>query len=156
MERPDCNAPNAVWGEEDEQFELGLEKWGVDLDDLKKPIRPRRLFKAWVEEWEDVMDKGDVMRTKLLAKYGGLVFDDIDAVPTVRLRVSSTKLKYIRRSGWHAMGEPPDYVGDGEDDDKLEPFAITNEVLIELIKTTVQPEDLNVRIALNNNNNVGN
>jgi hypothetical protein len=31
----------------------------------------------------------------------------------------------------------------------LEPFAITNEVLIERIKTTVQPEDLNVRIALN-------
>jgi hypothetical protein len=96
------------------------------------------------------MDKGDVMRTKLLATYGGLVFDDIDVVPTVRLRVSSTKLKYIRRSGWHAMGEPLDYVGDGEDDDKLEPFAITNEVLmIELIETTVQPEDLNVRIALN-------
>ena len=54
------------------------------------------------------MDKGDVMRTKLLAKYGGLVFDDIDAVPAVRM-----------------------------------------EVLIELIKTTVQPEDLNVRVALN-------
>jgi hypothetical protein len=108
LERPDCNAPSEVWGEEDEQFELGLEKWGVDIDDLKKPIRPRRLFKAWVEEWEDVMDKGDVMRTKLLAEYGGLVFDDIDAVPAVRM-----------------------------------------EVLIELIKTTVQPEDLNVRVALN-------
>jgi hypothetical protein len=51
LERPDCNAPSAVWGEEDEQFELGLEKWGVDLDDLKKPIRPHKLFKAWLEEW---------------------------------------------------------------------------------------------------------
>ena len=29
----------------------------------------------WVEDWENVMDKGDVMRTQFLAKYGGLVFD---------------------------------------------------------------------------------
>jgi hypothetical protein len=41
----------------------------------------------------------------------GLVFDDIDASPPVRMRVSSTKLKYIKRSGCHAMGEPPDYIG---------------------------------------------
>ena len=46
------------------------------------------------------------------------MFDDIDASPPVRIRVSSTKLKYIKRSGWHAMamGEPPDYIGDGSDD----------------------------------------
>lgn len=38
--------------------------------------------------------------------------------------------------------------GDGTDDDKLEPFAITNDVLIELIKCTVQPEALNVKMVL--------
>ena len=65
------------------------------------------------------------------------------------MRVSSTKLKYIKRSGWHAMGEPPDYKGDGSDDEVLEPFAISEDVLIELIKTTEQPEILNVRLALN-------
>jgi len=95
------------------------------------------------------MDKGDVMRTKFLVKYGGLVFDDIDATPPVRMRVSSTKLKYIKRSGWHAMGEPPEYIGDGSDDEVLEPFAINEDVLIELIKTTEQPEILNVRLVLN-------
>jgi hypothetical protein len=44
------------------------------------------------------------------------------------------------------MAEPLDYVGGGDDDDKLEPLAITEEVLIGLIKSTKQPEVLNVRI----------
>ncbi len=49
------------------------------------------------------------------------------------------------------MGEPPDYKGDGSDDEVLEPFAfaISEDVLIELIKTTEQPEILNVRLVLN-------
>ena len=47
------------------------------------------------------------------------------------------------------MGEPPDYKGDGSDDEVLEPFAISEDVLIELIKTTEQPKILNVRLALN-------
>ena len=90
---------------------------------------------------------------KLLNKYGGLVFDDIDVTPPVRMRVSATKLKYIRRSGWHVMGEPPEYVGDGTDEDLLEPFAITKDVLIELLKKTEQPEILNVRVLHSANNN---
>ena len=45
------------------------------------------------------------------------------------------------------MGEPPEYTGDG-DDELLEPFAITNDVLIELIKTTEQPDVLNVRMLM--------
>ncbi len=64
---------------------------------------------------------------------------------------STTKLKYIKRSGWHAMAEPPDYVGDDDDDDVLEPIAITNDVLIELIKNTEQPEILNVRMIRDTN-----
>ena len=92
-------------------------------------------------------DNGAVMRTKLLNKYGGLVFDDIDEQPPVRMRVSSTKLKWVKRQGWFAMAEPPGYVGDGTDDELLEPFAITNEVLIELIRKTKQPGYLNVRMV---------
>ncbi len=75
------------------------------------------------------------------------MFDDVDVTPVVRMRVSSTKLKWIKRQGWHAMAEPPDYVGDGNDDDMLEPLAITEDVLIELIKKTKQPEVLNVRMV---------
>eukprot|EP00804_Cyclotella_cryptica_P029438 CCRYP_013335-RA/>CCRYP_013335-RA protein AED:0.44 eAED:0.44 QI:0/-1/0/1/-1/1/1/0/80 len=70
------------------------------------------------------------------------------------MRVSSTKMRWIRRERWHAMAEPPDYEGDGDDDDKLEPLAITEEVLIELIKNTTQPEDLNVRMVKEGDNEV--
>jgi len=117
---------------------------GVDVEGLKKPVGPRRLFKCWIKDWENVMDNGAMMRTRLLNKYGGMVFDDIDQNPVVHMRVSSTKLKSITRQGWHAMAEPPEYVGDGDDDDKLVPLATTKDVLIELIKTTKQPEVLNV------------
>ena len=83
LEKPDCTSHQAVWGDDDEQFDVGLEKWGVDVDSLKKPLGPRRLFRCWVEDWENVMDQGVVMREKFLTKYGGLVFDDIDETPSV-------------------------------------------------------------------------
>lgn len=149
--KPDCKSPHAIWGSDDEQFDLGLEKWGVDVDSLKKPLGPRRLFKCYIEDWENVMDKGAVMRQKLLSKYGGLVFDDIDQLTPVRMRVSTTKMQYIRRAGWHVMAEPPEYIGDGTDDNNniLEPIAITKAVLITLLKKTEQPEALNVRVVMN-------
>jgi hypothetical protein len=86
---------DACWGDEDEQFELGLLKWGVDVEGLKKSVGPQRLFNCWIEDWENVMDNGAVMRTRLLNKYGGMVFDDIDQNPVVRMRVPSTELKWI-------------------------------------------------------------
>jgi hypothetical protein len=45
------------------------------------------------------------------------------------------------------MAEPPECVGDGNHDDKLEPLAITKDVLIEHIKTTKQLEVLNGRMV---------
>ena len=45
----------------------------------------------------------------------------------------------------------PEYIGDGTDEDILEPFAITEKVMIELLKNTEQPEILNVRVLKNPN-----
>ena len=143
LERLDCNNKEARWGDEDEQFDLGLEKWNVDTDDLKKPAAsPRRRFRCWIEDWENVLDKGAVMRQKFLEKYGGLVFDDVDCAPVVRMTISKNKMKYIKRSGWHVIAEPPEC--DGDDDDLLEPIKICEDVLLELIKKTDQPAVLNV------------
>ena len=51
MEKPNCDTPDALWGDDDEQFDLlGLEKWGVNVEEELK-----------MEDWENVMDKGDVM-----------------------------------------------------------------------------------------------
>ena len=43
------------------------------------------------------------------------------------------------------MAGPPEYTSDG-DDDLLEPFAISNEVQVELIKFTDQPDIPNVKL----------
>ena len=40
LEKSDCLSKDACWGDEDEQFELGLLKWGVDVEELKKPVGP--------------------------------------------------------------------------------------------------------------------
>ena len=57
----------------------------------------------------------------------------------------------ILRSSSSSSSESPDYKGHGSDDEVLEHFAINEDVLIELIKikTTEQPEILNVRLVLN-------
>jgi len=45
FEKLECDDKNACWGNEDEEFDLGLDKWGVDVDDLNKvPKAPRRRF----------------------------------------------------------------------------------------------------------------
>ena len=143
LEKTDCTSKEARWGDEDEHFDLGLEKWGVDIDALKQAAVPRRLLRCWIESWENTMENTPVMRQKLLAKYGGLVFDDIDVTPPVRMTVSSTKIKFIKYQGWHVMAEPLEYSGDAGDL-LLEPIKISNEVLIELLKNTEQPSILNV------------
>ena len=52
VERAECKIKDACWGDEDEQLDLGLDKWDVDIENLKKPIDvPRCLFKSWVDEW---------------------------------------------------------------------------------------------------------
>ncbi len=38
-------------------FDLQLEKFGVDLDNLKQPATSR-IFRAWVEDWEKKIMKG--------------------------------------------------------------------------------------------------
>ena len=56
-----CDTPDALWGDDDEQFDLlGLEKWGVNVEEELKNEETIE-FMCWVEDWENVMDKGDVM-----------------------------------------------------------------------------------------------
>ena len=86
------------------------------------------------------------MRQRFLQKYGGLVFEDIDSEDKTRLTISKTNMKYIRRSGWHVLAEPPEY--NGTNDDVMEPFPIDEETLIYLIKNTKQPAHLNVKMIM--------
>ena len=85
------------------------------------------------------------MRQKLLQKCGGLAFDDIDSESDERVTVSKSVMKCVARQGWHVMAEPAEH--DGTNPDVLEPIAITEDVIIHLIKNTEQPSHLNVKMV---------
>ena len=55
MEKLNCVHAGALWGDEDECFNLELENFGVDLDAINDtPTCPKRVFHCWIEKWEDL------------------------------------------------------------------------------------------------------
>ena len=58
---------------------MGLEKFGVNAEELKTPTK-NRVFHAWIETWEEtLLDKNDVVaEIRLLEKYKNMVFYDPD------------------------------------------------------------------------------
>jgi hypothetical protein len=75
----DFRGDNVSFVDNDINFDLQLERFGVDMEALKHvPIH--RVFRAWVEDWEEEARKRDdpVCEAKLLAKYKGVVFRDPD------------------------------------------------------------------------------
>ena len=64
---------------DDDDFKtLGLTKYGVDLDKLVE--NPKKIFRAWMEDWEDDIIKVNdpVNQARFLEKYGGIVWHDPD------------------------------------------------------------------------------
>jgi len=70
---------DTMFGEDDINFDLQLEKFGVDMNILKEPA-VQSIFRAWVEDWkQDARKNNDVVvEARLLQKYRGLVFHDPD------------------------------------------------------------------------------
>lgn len=76
LEQVDARGSDAMWGDDDEAFELELTNFGVDTAELREEV-PRRLFRVWVEEWELELlkKKCPVAEAMLLEKYKGeLIF----------------------------------------------------------------------------------
>ena len=80
MEKFDATRKDAMFGEDDINFDLQFEKFCVNTSILKEPA-VQRLFCSWVEDWEeDARTKNDcVSEALLLQKYRGLVFHDPDS-----------------------------------------------------------------------------
>jgi len=59
-----------MFGEDDINFDLQLEKFGVDTSILKEPA-VQRIFCVWLEDWEvEARKKNDCLsETLLLQKY---------------------------------------------------------------------------------------
>ncbi len=83
MEKIDASGPNAMFGDDDMNFDLQLEEFSVDINALKEPAT-ERVFGAWVEDWEvEPRNKNDsIAEAHMLQKYKGLVFVDPDSKNT--------------------------------------------------------------------------
>jgi hypothetical protein len=66
MEKLDATGPDAMFGDEDINFDLQLKKFGVNTGILKKPA-VQRIFRSWVEDWEEeARKKNDCVLEALL------------------------------------------------------------------------------------------
>lgn len=51
MEKIDASGPDAMFGDDDINFDLQLENFGINTSVLRQPV-VQRIFRAWVEDWE--------------------------------------------------------------------------------------------------------
>jgi hypothetical protein len=136
----DFRGDNVSFGDDDINCNLELEKFGVDMEALKHvPIR--RVFRAWVEDWEEEARKRNdaVDEAKLLAKYKGLVFRDPDN-NNCAFKVWEGNMEYRsgRGGGWFLIAE----CNDDPENPLQEPFTL--EIACELIGETEQEEGIQV------------
>ena len=79
------------------KFDLQLENWGVDLE-LLKAKEVKRVFRAWVEDWEKecMKDKDAVAEIWLLEKCKGLAF--FDPEERITYTIVEKKLEWYKSS----------------------------------------------------------
>jgi len=120
---------------------LQLENWGVDVNALKAKT-VKRVFRAWVEEWEKecIKDKDAVAEVRLLEKYKGLAF--FDPEDKITYTIESKNMEWFRArkkkgidGGWYVVAT--------SDDDEIESFMIEDE-LCQQISDTPQEEGIEI------------
>jgi hypothetical protein len=98
MEKIDAIGPNAMFGDDDMNFNLQLEQFGVNTNALIEPAT-ERIFCSWLEDWEiDIRTKNDpVAEARPLHKYKGLVFLNPDSKET--FSIYEENMEFCRGSG---------------------------------------------------------
>ena len=140
-EKIDAEGRTAVFGDDDINFDLQLEKWDVDSDALKEP-QVLRIFKAWVEDWEgEIRMRNDaVVEARLLQKYQSLVFFDPDDQKTFHVYQGNMEYRRGKGNGWFVLAICSEDAG-GEEEN-MEAFSL--EMACELIGTTEQTRGVRV------------
>jgi hypothetical protein len=106
IEKLDAIGADAMLGDDDINFDLQLEKFGVNTDILKEPA-VERIFCLLVEEWEeDARKKNDcVSEALLLQKYKGpFVFHDPDSGNEFCIWQQNMEFRRGRGNGWFLLG----------------------------------------------------
>ena len=141
MEKIDATGGHQMFGDDDMNFDLELEKFGVDTGALK--VREvERVFRAWVEDWEEEARKKNdcVSEAQLLAKYKGLVFRDPDTRKLYYVCDQNMEFRRGRGQGWYLIGIWVDNPDPGEEE--LEPYTL--ELACELIAEYPQKDGIQV------------
>ena len=70
LEKLDATGNNAMFGDDDINFDMQLERFDVDMGALKEPA-VERIFPAWVQDWEEEARKKNdcVEEARLLTKH---------------------------------------------------------------------------------------
>jgi len=138
--------PYKFWDDADfdKQFDM--------FADTEEDRPTKRYVKCYLEDWEQeyAHKKDDVSEARLLTKYGGLEFDDIDNLSD-HYKICNKELAHHRTDGWCVKGYK-----DG-DTDEWTPFAIDQgEALHDCLSTyyTKHPEKNVVPLILKNNKEV--
>ena len=139
LEKLDATGNNAMFGDDDINFDMQLEQFGVDMGALKEPA-VERIFRAWVEDWEEESRKKNdcVDEARLLQKYKGLVFFDPDSEKTFSVWDQNMEFRRGRGMGWFVVAVS----ADEPDDENNEAFSL--EIACELIGVTKQKEGVQV------------
>jgi hypothetical protein len=109
-------------------FDLQLENWGVDVNELKAKT-VKRVLRAWVEKWEKecikIKDKDAAFEVRLLEKYKGLVSLDPKDKNTYTIELKN--MEWFRASKRKGIGGGW-YVVATNDDDEIKSFMIEDEL----------------------------
>jgi hypothetical protein len=133
------------WTDADIAFDMGLENWdGGAFGDVPEPVVPKRLFRAWIEDWEwDCLhDKDVVAAARLLQKYQGLSWMDPDENEAELCTAVEERMDWQggrNGAGWCLIGT--------RDDGGMEPWVL--DIVIDLIAAYEQRPELNVEVIVN-------
>lgn len=122
--------PNAMFSDNDINFDLQLEQFGVNTSELSQPVNCA--FCAWVENWEEEDRRVNdcVAEARILIMYKNLVFNDPDTGAKFSILEKNMEYWHGRGNGWMLIATCAD---ENVDD---EPFTL--EVACELIGNTNQ------------------
>ena len=140
LEKLDATGNNAMFGDDDINFDMQLERFDVDTGALKEPA-VERIFRAWVKDWEEEARKKRmiVLPRRVCLQSIGLVFNDPDSGSTFSVWDRNMEFCRGRGNGWFVVGVSADKP---DDESCNEPFSL--EMACELIGATRQKEGVKV------------
>ena len=138
-----------MFGYEDMNFDLQLEKFGIDMGALNVS-KVEWVFWAWMEDWdEEAQMKNDcVCEVQLLAKYEGLVFHDPDTQKVYFICDQNIEFHRGRGQEWFLIDICEDNPGPNEE---LELYTL--ELACKLIAD--YPQKDGIQVLLQDNDNAG-